>query len=124
MGEMGAVPTAPQRRKHPRFALRCPVHLRFLDEQQPFEVNVFSRNVSIAGLLLEWDLPAPNSKNVAFVIILAGGPLLHPIRLAGLGEVVRVESGETITGSGLAIACTRPIGEIEEYFCASSGQAD
>ena len=49
-----------------------------------------------------------------------GGRVIHPIRLAGEGEVVRVE----LSGPGLcfelALACKDPIAQIENYLTADT----
>jgi len=50
---------------------------------------------------------------VSFVLILRGPPIIHPIELAGEGEVVRVESVGHEPGFGIAVKCTNPITQFE-----------
>jgi|SRR5579864_2452893 len=60
----------------------------------------------------------PYRSPIEFTITLRGEPISRPIKLTGTGEVVRVEPGETVNGFGIAIACSQPITQIEDYLTA------
>jgi len=138
--------TVRQERKFRRFNLRYPVHVEFRSREpvfqvdtssrnvnagglllvefhskEPvFQVDTVSRNVSAGGLLLEAHLLIPQGTSVSFVMILRGSQFVHPIELAGEGEVVRVEPGGPEAGFGIAVKCTSPISRIDHSLGQSS----
>ncbi|MGA7908175.1 MAG: PilZ domain-containing protein [Candidatus Sulfotelmatobacter sp.] len=126
MGEaIAEVRPAAEKRRFRRFRLECPVRVRFPSERDPSSaIDTVSRNLSIGGLLLESPLPIPESQAVEFTITLQGGLMVRPVLLVGTGEVVRVETGEAKDRFGIAVACSLPIGEIEDHLSGTVGQAD
>ena len=112
--------TVRQERKFRRFNLRYPVHVEFRSREPVFQVDTVSRNVSAGGLLLEAHLLIPQGTSVSFVMILRGSQFVHPIELAGEGEVVRVEPGGPEAGFGIAVKCTSPISRIDHSLGQSS----
>jgi hypothetical protein len=83
-------------------------------------LNATSKNASIDGMLLGAASPIPVLSNVSFVITLAGGALTRSIELAGEGTVVRVQCEPAQTRYEIAIQCTHPISQIEEYCSVTS----
>jgi hypothetical protein len=83
------------------------------------EVNAVSRNISLGGLLLEVSCPMPDRSPIEFTIIL-GGSIPRSILLSGAGVVVRVEPGNKADTFGIAVACSEPIRQIEEYLSGQS----
>jgi hypothetical protein len=108
-----AYSTARQERKFRRFNLRYPVHVEFRSTEAVSQVDAVSRNVSAGGLLLKAPLLIPQGSSVRFVMILRGRQFVHPIELAGEGEVVRVEPGGPEAGFGIAVKGTSPIIHID-----------
>jgi len=108
--------TARQERKYRRFKLSCPVHVEFWSGELVSEVDAVSRNVSVGGLLLEAPSPIPPYSSVSFVLILRGRHFSRPIKLAGEGEVVRVEPSCPETGFGIAVKCTNSISQLEGFL--------
>ena len=122
MGNRGDMTNPPDRqeRKYPRFKLRYPVHGKFYSGKAVSEFDAVSRNVSIGGLLLETALEIPRHCPVAFTMTIQGGRIIHPIRLAGEGEVVRVEPSRSGAWFAIALACKDPIAQIENYVTADT----
>ena len=102
-----------QERKYPRFKLRYPVHGKFYSGNAVSEFDAVSRNVSIGGLLLETTSELPRHNPVSFTMTIQGARIIHLIRLAGEGEVVRVEPAGSGAWFGIALACEHPIAQIE-----------
>ena len=115
--------TARQERKYRRLKLRYTVHVEFRPSELVSEVDTVSRNVSAGGLLLEAPLLLRQGSSVSFVMIVRGSQFVHPIELAGEGDVVRVEPGGPEAGFGIAVKCTTPIRQIEHYSGCSSSEA-
>lgn len=84
-------PGRPERRKHRRFSVSYPIKVKWRLKDSVSEVQAFTHNVSVGGLLLEIASSIPQDCPVHFVMTLHGGPVIHPIRVMGEGEVVRVE---------------------------------
>lgn len=98
-------------RKHPRFPLSFPVRLRFGGKGVVQELETVSRNVSIAGVLLETPTPLPADCPVDFVMSIQSAGGNRQIRVKGSGRVVRVE--QYASGIfGVAVKCSRPIHRI------------
>ena len=104
-----------QQRKFRRFALSYPVHVQFPAGESIAEVDAVSRNVSMCGLLLESPRSIPQGSSLDFTITV-GGPIPRLIKLAGKGEVIRVEPGAMADMFGIAVACAEPIYQIEGYL--------
>jgi hypothetical protein len=105
-----------QERKYPRFKLRYPVHGKFYSGKAVSEFDAVSRNVSIGGLLLETTSEIPRHSPVTFTMTIQGAGIIHPIRLAGESEVVRVEPSGPGAWFAIALACKHPIAQIENYL--------
>jgi len=105
-------------RRYRRFNLEYPVHVKFPAGSSVSELDAVSRNVSIGGMLLEAASAIPQHSPVSFLMTLQGGPIVHPIELAGEGKVVRVESIGADTGFAVAVECDKPIAQIEGYLPA------
>jgi hypothetical protein len=111
-------PSRPERR-YRRFKLECPVHLLFRSGELVSEADAVSRNVSIAGLLVNCTMLIPQNSAVTFILNLRS-QTLRPVQLMGEGRVVRVERGKTEAEFAIALECKDPISEIESYFPANS----
>jgi len=105
-------------RRHPRFDLQFPVHLRFPSSGTVRELHAMSRNVSIGGLLLRASDSLPLHTQVSLTMEVQGPRLRRPFRLLSEGEVVRVERLAS-AGFAIAIECKRPITEIEHHLPAA-----
>ena len=110
MGQFNdAVPPDRPERKHRRFSLNFPVHLKCHFEDSVSELQTVTKNVSVGGLLLESVSPIPQHCPLSFVITLHGGSVIRPIQVLGAGEVVRVESHGPGAGFAIAVKCERKI---------------
>lgn len=106
--------TRPERR-YRRFQLRYPVHLLFRSDQLNSEADAVTRNVSIGGLLLECPVSSSKHTAVSFIIRM-GGSTAHPFVLVGEGEVVRVKIGDNGSKFLIAVECTAPITQLEDFL--------
>jgi hypothetical protein len=106
---------AQEKRKHRRFNVRYPAHLKVSSEPVS-KVDTVSRNVSVGGLLLEAPSPIPQFSSVSFVLILRSRQFDLPIELAGKGEVVRVEPIGPEAGFGIAVKCMGPMRKLESFL--------
>ena len=118
MGNGSDMMSAPDQhdRKYPRFKLRCPVHGKFYSGNVVSEFDAVSRNVSIGGLLLETASEIPPHSPVSFTMTVQGRGVIRPIRLAGEGEVVRVEPSGPGPWFAIAVACKHPIAHMENHL--------
>jgi len=107
---------APNQRRYRRFDLRYPVRVRFSSGDSAAEVQMWSQNVSVGGLLLQSDSPIPPKTDVRFVITVRGGQLVRPILMKGEGQVVRLEREKSLAGFSIAVRCKRPIAEINHLL--------
>jgi len=98
-----------QERKHPRFPLDYPVHLKYRNDGELQELETMSNNISQGGVLLQALSPVPPNCEVEFVMTIQRSKTLKPIRLKGAGRVVRLERDLLGTGFGIAIEYTHPI---------------
>lgn len=120
MPELTGVARSPLHvRRYRRFTLRYPVHLLFRSDELTSEVEAVSRNICIAGLLLECPVRIPQHSAVNFVISVQT-PTLRPLELVGEGKVVRVEETRVSGEFAVAVDCKEPIADIEAYFPADS----
>jgi PilZ domain len=108
-----ALSPSPQERRYRRFKVRYPVRLRFRSAEQISELNAVSRNVSIAGLLLETKAAIPEHSSVSFVMTLQGERFVRPVELIGEGAVVRLERSGARAGFAIAVECKNPITQVE-----------
>jgi hypothetical protein len=110
MGEIhdNASPPDLDRRKYRRFCLRCPVLVEF------------SSGDSIGGLLLESPSVLPESQPLSFTLTVDGGSIVRPIKFFGEGKVVRVEPRGPGLGFTVAVECTHPITQMEDYLAGSA----
>jgi len=99
----------PHERKHRRYKLRYPVRVKFPCGNSTVEMDTFSKNVSIGGVLLEAAAMIPPSSPVSFVMTVRGGRVIHAIQLSGEGKVVRVEHDPSGTSYAIAVECNTPI---------------
>jgi hypothetical protein len=106
----------PQERKYRRFNLRYPVHVTFHSGNLVSELDAVSRNVSLGGMLLETAAVIPQHSPVSFLMTVQTGRMVQPIKLAGEGEVVRVENVPAGAGFAVAVACKYPIAQIESIL--------
>jgi hypothetical protein len=103
----------PVQRKYRRFDLRCPVSLSFDSGGRIRKLGGVSRNVSIGGVLLQVDHSLPPHTHVNLAIDVRAPGSKRSVRLAGEGEVVRVEAAGPDGGFAIAVHCKQPIAEIE-----------
>jgi hypothetical protein len=114
LGDMGQ-PHHPQERRHRRFNLRYPVQVKFNAAGSVSELQAFSNNLSLGGILLETAVPPPQPCQVSFTMTVKEHPILGSACLVGEGEVVRVEPRLSGAGFAVAIMCKRPISELEHF---------
>jgi PilZ domain len=105
----------PEERKHRRFALRCPVRVRFYfgNSVSVSELEAVSDNISLSGLLLQANSPIPQARKVSFTVMVRGHQTVGPSELTGEGEVVRVEPHRSGTGFAFAIECKSAMSALE-----------
>jgi len=110
MGQFNdAVPPDRPERKHRRFSVNYPVHVKCHFEDSVSELQTVAKNVSVGGLLLESASPIPQHCPLSFVMTLHGGSVIRPLQVLGQGEVVRVESHGPGAGFAIAVKCKRQI---------------
>jgi hypothetical protein len=97
------------RRKHRRFAFRYRITLRSHDASSDVQVDGFTKNVSVGGVLLESPTHIAKHSPVSFTIIAQGGVVAHPIEFMGEGRVVRVDSDPATGHYAIALRCLRPV---------------
>jgi hypothetical protein len=103
-------PDRPEQRKHRRFSVSYPVHVKWRLENSVSELQAVTKNVSVSGLLLETTSAIPQHCRVDFIMTLQGGHVARPIPVMGEGQVVRVEPHGPGAGFAIAIECKREIG--------------
>lgn len=106
-------------RKYRRFPLQLPVHVTIVGRGFKQELEAFSQNVSVGGLLLEIASPVPDQSFVSFVMKVNDRRLANPVTISGTGKVVRVEEGEDHANFRIAVACERPLTHIHHLAAAS-----
>jgi|SRR6266853_526180 len=106
----------PQKREYRRFCSRHQVLVKYHAGHSVSELQAFSKNVSMGGLLLETDSRIPQRCPVSFVMTVNSGPVIRPIQFVGEGEVVRVEPDAAGAGFAIAVKCKRPISQLEHYL--------
>jgi hypothetical protein len=112
MGKINASalpPNRPEQRKHRRFSVSYPVHVKWDLEGSTCELQAVTKNVSICGLLLETTSSIPEHCRVNFIMTVHGGHVTRPIPVMGDGQVVRVEPHGPGAGFAVAIKCKREI---------------
>lgn len=110
----------PQKRRYRRFSVRYPVDLKIDLGNSVSELRAVSNNISLGGVLLEIDSAIPQHSAVSFVVTVRGHHIIGPIQIAGEGEIVRVEPRASGAGFAVAVACKRPISELQGYLPASA----
>lgn len=113
-------PSQPQKRRYRRFSLRYPVDLKIDLGNSISELRAVSNNISLGGVLLETDSAIPQHSAVSFIVTVRGHHIIGPIQIAGEGEIVRVEPRASGAGFAVAVACKRPISELQGYLPASA----
>jgi hypothetical protein len=76
-------------------------------------VDAVTTNVSLGGLHLKSPRLIPYRTPVEFIITLPGGLISRPVKLTGIGQVVRVQPGEAADKFAIAVACSQPIIQLE-----------
>jgi hypothetical protein len=117
MEEINHVAQSPssQERKHRRFSLQYPVHLRVHSADLMVEFEAISRNISIGGLLLEASSLIPQHTPVSFTVTVKHNELGRPIHFVGEGRVVRVDPKTKEDVFAIAVECQRPITQVDAY---------
>ena len=105
-----------EKRKHRRFSVSYPVHVKWHLEGRVSELQAVTKNVSICGFLLETTSIIPQYCLVDFIMTLHGAPVIRPIQVTGKGEVVRVEPHGPGAGFAVAIKCERELELNLPYF--------
>lgn len=108
----------PQKRKHRRFDLRYPVHVKFALKNSVSELQAISDNISIGGVLLQTEAKIPQHCDVSFTMTVKGHRVIGPTKIVGEGQVVRVEPHHSGMGFAVAVQCKRPISKLKDYFQA------
>lgn len=106
-------------RRHRRFDLQFPVRLSFAFEGAAYEVEAMSENVSTCSLLLKANDSVPLHTSVSLTMTVHGQWFERAIVLLGQGQVVRAEPLRSGSGFTLAIACDRPIAEMDNHSPAA-----
>jgi hypothetical protein len=119
MGKVEMISPSPhgrERRKHRRFTLRYPVHVKIDLANSVSELKAVSNNLSLGGILLEAESPIPQHCNVSFTMTVKKHSIVGPTQIAGEGEVVRVEALPSVAGYAIAVKCKRPISQLAGYL--------
>ena len=109
-----------QERRYRRFSVRYPVNVKFDLGNSVSELRAISNNISLGGVLLEADSAIPPHSDVSFTMTVRGHHIIGPTQIVGEGEVVRVEPHSSGSGFAIAVACKRPIAELQGYLPASA----
>ena len=120
LNKVSRSPHARERRKHRRFSLRYPVHVKFGLANS--ELEAVSNNLSLGGVLLEADSPIPQHCDVSFTMTVKKHPIVGPTQVVGEGEVVRVEALQSGAGFAIAVKCKRPISQLARYLPVSPSE--
>lgn len=92
------------------------MRLKFETESRVAEIDAVSKNLSVGGLLVRSALPVPQDTSVTFVLSVHGSQSLRPIHLVGEGQIVRLEPGEADGTFVMAVKCSVPVTQLEEYL--------
>ena len=104
-----------QVRKHRRFDLQFPVLLSFPAGGEARELEGVSKNVSLGGVLIKTVNEVAIRTKVVLKMEVVSPRSRRPVRLAGEGEVVRVEALEGGAAFAIAVKCDR-LAEMEGYM--------
>ncbi len=96
-----------QERKYRRFLIRYPVQVTFDLGGAVSELQAFSNNVSLNGMLLEAATPIPQYCDVSFTMAVPKNDVVGAFQLSGEGQVVRVDSHQSGKGFSIAVKCKR-----------------
>ena len=102
-------------RKHRRFDLQFPVLLSFPAGGEPRELEGVSENVSLGGVLVRAGDEIAVRTKVVLKMEVVSPRSRRSLRLAGEGEVVRVEAVEGGAAFVIAVKCDR-LAEMEGYI--------
>jgi hypothetical protein len=106
-----------QKRKSLRFTMEYPVRIKFQAENSTtHEIETFSKNVSLRGLLVKSAARIPLHTSVTFIMSVQREQAVRPIQLAGEGEIVRIEDDITDEMFLIAVRCKRPLIQLEGYL--------
>jgi PilZ domain-containing protein len=111
-------PHALKRRKHRRFSLRYPVHVKFGLANSVSELEAVSNNLSLGGVLLEADSPIPQYCDVSFIMTVKEHPIVGSTQVVGEGKVLRIEPHPSGAGFAIAVKCKRPISQLAGFLHA------
>jgi hypothetical protein len=103
-------------RKYRRYQLECPVRIIAKSDGLSDEFETISKNIGVGGLVVRSVSQLPEGAFVTFVISLHGEGGVRPIHLVGEGEVVRVEPNGSVGVYSIALRCTVPITELEQFI--------
>jgi hypothetical protein len=103
-------------RRYRRFELEFPVRLKFQVGSTSAEIETISKNVSIGGLLVRSTLSVPEHTPITFDLNVHGRETFRPVHLVGEGRIVRVETGEAEGTFVIAVKCSAPVTQLEEYL--------
>jgi hypothetical protein len=117
MRQIEDFPTPDRReRKYRRFNIQFPVRVSFPSAGLRRSLIAVSKNVSIGGILVKAENQIPAHTAVSLTIDVRGLGSGRAVRLLGEGEVVRVESLGANAGFAIAIECSQPIREMQQYL--------
>ncbi len=105
-----------EQRRHRRFDLRYPVRVEFKLGTSVSELLAVSKNMSLGGILLEADSAIPRECDVRFAMMIRSHHIIGDTQITGEGEIVRVEAHGPGCGFAIAVECTRPISDLQNYF--------
>jgi hypothetical protein len=84
------------------------------------EFEAVSRNISICGLLLEASTLIARHTPVSFTVTVNHNELGRRIQFVGEGRVVRVDPKTEEDVFAIAVACQRPIAQVDAYPAVGS----
>ena len=105
------------RRRYRRFELEFPVRIK----SSSGSIDAVSKNISVGGLMVRSATAIPENTAVTFTLSVHGKGAVRPTRLRGEGHVVRVEPGEKEATFGVAMRCSTPLVQLEEFLPGDNG---
>ena len=123
MAKRNHVVPPPQERRHRRFSLCYPVAVRVDLGSASSEIHAVSDNLSLGGILIHSDSALPPHSHVNFIMTVQEHLIIGPTKVAGEGEVIRVQPHHSGTGFAIAVRCERPLSAMEGFFPAAASPA-
>jgi hypothetical protein len=113
----------PQERRHRRFSLCYPVAVKVNVGSASSEIQAVSNNLSLGGILMHADSALPPYCHVKFIMTVQEHHIIGPTKIAGEGEVIRVQPHHSGTGFAIAVRCDRPPSAMEGFLSSTARPA-